>query len=389
MLRCPAKPRPPLTAPLTSGPSGRNVVPMSPATRANRRTFMKSAVASAAAVATASRSAEKPGPGPERLKLGFDNFSIRALHWKAPQIIEYAARQKVDALLLSDLDCYENHSAEHLDRVGGMARDHGIELHVGTLSICPTSTKFDKHWGTAEEHLRLLLRVARGTGSSVTRCVLGFAEDRKTPGGIQARINDTVEVLKKVRSEAIDAGIKIAVENHAGDMQARELRQLIESAGPQFVGATIDSGNATWALEDPLRNFEVLHPYILSSGIRDSMIWDYEDGAKVQWTSMGDGLVDWKVYFSRWAQCVPERPVILEIISGFARPMPFLKADFWPPYEDVRAADFAGFLALAKKGHEIASFHATPTMTDARYQQDELEKSLRFCRETLGLGRRT
>ena len=35
----------------------------------------------------------------------------------------------------------------------------------------------------------------------------------------------------------MDAGLKIAIENHAGDMQARELKMLIEEAGKDFVGA--------------------------------------------------------------------------------------------------------------------------------------------------------
>ena len=44
----------------------------------------------------------------QRLKLGFDNFSIRAFGWKAPQLIEYAAGLEVDTLLLSDLEVYES-----------------------------------------------------------------------------------------------------------------------------------------------------------------------------------------------------------------------------------------------------------------------------------------
>jgi sugar phosphate isomerase/epimerase len=230
--------------------------------------------------------------------------------------------------------------------------------------------------------------VAKGTGSRVARCVLGFSDDRHTPGGIEARIADTVAELKKVRGEALDAGVRFAVENHAGDMQARELVTLIEGAGADFVGCTIDSGNATWALEDPLQNFETLAPHILSSGIRDSMVWEVPEGARVQWTAMGEGLVDWKTYFARWAERAAERPVILEIISGFSRPFEFLKPEFWPDYRGVRADEFARFLALARRGREIPPFRASAAKSDAQFQQEELERSLRFCRDTLGLGRK-
>jgi sugar phosphate isomerase/epimerase len=347
---------------------------------------MKTALSTAAAVSTDPASAET-APN-RRLKLGFDNFSIRGLKWKAPELIDYAAAMKVDALLISDLDAFGEHTSSNLKDVGSRARDAGIELHVGTLSICPTSKRFDKKWGTAVEHLRLLVRVARETGSSVARSVLGFAEDRQTPGGIDARINDTVGVLKSVRSEALDSGIRIAVENHAGDMQGRELKRLIEDAGTDFVGATIDSGNATWALESPQNNFDVLHPFIATSGIRDSMIWEFPDGAMVQWTAVGDGLVDWAAYFQAWSAKTPECPVILEIISVFARPFPYLKPEFWRGYENFPAQEFATFLAMAKRGREIPPFKAGPTMTDAQYQREQLEKSLRFSRESLQLGRR-
>jgi len=356
----------------------------------NRRRFLKttSLAAVAAPAGQPLAATAQTAAAPARLKLGFDNFSLRALGWKAPRLIEYAAEQKADALLLSDLDVYENHSPESLATVGKMARDAGVELHVGTLAICPTSTRFDAKWGTAEELLALLIRVAQGTGSTVARCVLGFGEDRSTPGGIRARIDDTVAVLKKVRTRALDAGVTLAVENHAGDMTARELVTLMEAAGPDFVGATIDSGNATWALEDPMKNLEILAPYIRSSGIRDSMVWEDGEGAKVQWTAMGEGVVDWKPYFALWQQVAAERPVILEIISGFARPFDYLKADFWAPYEGVPAADFARFVALAKKGRVIPPFRASAEVSDAQYQQAELERSLRYCREVLGMGRK-
>ena len=52
-----------------------------------------------------------------KLKLGFDNFSIRAFGWKAPRLIQYAAAQKVDTLLLSDLDVYESLDKDYLEKI--------------------------------------------------------------------------------------------------------------------------------------------------------------------------------------------------------------------------------------------------------------------------------
>ena len=354
----------------------------------SRRTFTQS-ILGLATVGIPSLSAKESKS--KRLLLGFDNFSIRALGWKAPRLIEYASKHKVDALLFSDLNVYESHDIGYLREIGQEVKKQKIILHAGTGGICPTSQSFkDKH-GTAEEHLRLLIKVAKGVGSSVARCYLGSSKDRKTEGGIRRHMDSTIQSLKKVRSQALDAGVRIAVENHAGDMHSRELVELIEQAGPEFVGATIDTGNSTWTLEDPVETFRNLAPYAVCSGIRDSMVWQSHKGAKVQWTAMGDGCVDMKTLFQEWSNACPETPVQIETISGFAREFPYLEKDFWPPYSTIRADDYSRFLALSRKGKVLSPFSPPEGMDRRKAQQDyqlaELEKSLTYCRKSLGMGR--
>ena len=340
------------------------------------------AAASAAAIPVIAQDA-----APVKLRLGFDNFSIRALGWKAPALIDYAAELKCDALLLSDLDVYEKHDDAYLKDIAKRAADKGINLYAGTGGICPSAKNFSTKWGTAEEHLKLTIRIGKAFGTSAVRCYQGFGEDRKSPGGIFARIKDTVAVCKAVRSFALDAGIKIGIENHAGDMQAWELQTLIEEAGRDYVGCTIDSGNATWTLEDPMQNLEILGPYTVCSGIRDSMIWEDKDGAQVAWTAVGEGMIDMKAYARRFAELCPQAPFIMEIISGFAKGFSYLNQDFWNGYEKIRPAEFARFLALAKTGKAIPSFQAAGDKKKAEqdYQKAELERSLRYCREVIGI----
>src|SRR5260370_22189253 len=88
-----------------------------------------------------------------------------------------------------------------------------------------------------------------------------------------------VAVLRNTRSRAQDANIKIAIETHAGDMQARELKSLVEAAGKDFVGVCLDSGNPLWTIEDPPLTLDTLHPYVLTSHVRDSAVWRGEGGA--------------------------------------------------------------------------------------------------------------
>jgi 3-oxoisoapionate decarboxylase len=321
-----------------------------------------------------------------RLKLGFDNYAVRALGWKAPQLLDHAASLRLDSVLLSDLNVYESRSDGYLRELKAKAEALGVEIQVGMLSICPSSVMFNPARGGAEEQLQLTMRIAMTLGSPIVRCVLGEVRDRRSPGGIEARIAETVQVLKRVRRRALDCGVKVAVENHAGDMQSWELVTLIEAAGPDFVGATLDSGNAAWALEHPAESLEILGPYALSSGIRDCALWEAADGAILQWTAMGEGCVDWPAYFKRFAQICPETPVHLETISGRPIAIPFWNDSFWEAYRAVRPFEFIKFLKLVHEGKPRAAF--ADADTDGEYQLAQLAQSVRYCKNTLGLGRK-
>jgi sugar phosphate isomerase/epimerase len=353
-----------------------------------RRPFLSSLAAASAALATRPVAAAAPPPAP-RLKLGLDNFAVRALGWKAPELIDYAAALKCDCLLISDLDALGSLEDANLREIRRRAEAAGVDLYAGSWSICPTSKSFRKTWGTAEEHLRLGIRVSKTLGSPVFRVVLGSMEDRKTAGGIQARIADTVAVLQACRREARAAGVKIAMENHAGDLHSWELLQLIDAAGRDFVGANLDSGNAAWTLEDPLDVLETLGPVTICSSLRDDMIWETADGATVQWTAAGDGLIDWRQYAARWRQLCPRAPVIIETISGARRNFPYQQAEFWTNY-DKRPDKLAKFEALARRGREIPVFKAPAGPEGKKATQDfqkaEIEKSIAYLRREIGLG---
>jgi sugar phosphate isomerase/epimerase len=361
---------------------------------ASRRNFLKvttlAVVATASRVSTAADGAAALPSKRRNIKLGLDNFAVRGMGWKAPALIDYAASLKTDSLFISDLDAFESFDEKYLAGLKSSAADKGLQIHVGTWSVCPTSKAFRSNRGTAEEHLALGIRVAKVLGSPVLRVVLGNGDDRKTPGGIEARIADTVKVLKAQKSKAVDAGVKIAMENHAGDMQAWEVVSLIEQAGKDFVGANMDSGNAVWTMEDPLASLEVLGSYVVTTSLRDSAIWESTNGATVQWTAMGEGIIDWQVYMDRFEKLCPGVPVHIETISGFNREIPYLKPEFWNVWPNAKATDLAKFVALARKGKPRDPYKAPEgkdrKLAEQDYQKGEIERSIRFCKEKLGLG---
>src|SRR5687767_3699016 len=127
----------------------------------SRRQFIKSLTVAGAATMTdtsiTDTFADAQANKRRGLKLGFDNFSIRAMGWKAPQLLDYAAKLKVDTILLSDLEVYESHGDAYLKEIRKKADDLGLEIQAGTGSVCPSAKSFNKKFGTAEEHLALLI----------------------------------------------------------------------------------------------------------------------------------------------------------------------------------------------------------------------------------------
>ena len=110
------------------------------------------------------------------------------------------------------------------------------------------------------------------------------------------------------------------------------------------------------------------------------MIWETEEGAMVQWTALGEGLIDLPAYVKRYAELAPGAPLNIETISGFAKPFTFLKDEFWKPYPKAPAASFAGWLAMMKRGHKIDPFKAPNKEAEAAYQKGELERSVKALR---------
>lgn len=347
-----------------------------------RRSFLSSSVASLAAAAISDNQARAVAP---KVRVGLDHFAIRATGWKAPQYLDYAIEQKLDTLFLSELGVFESFDDAYLKPIKEKADAAGIKLYVGTGSVCDSSNTWKAANGTGIEHLALTIRIAKALGSPVARCYLGNQKDRESDGGIEKHIEQTVKVIKANRSRAEAEGIKIAIENHAGDMRAVELKGLIEAAGPSYVGANIDPGNAMWVMEEPLSHLEILGPLTVCSSVRDSMVWEDEKGAIVQWTAIGEGQVDFKAYAIRFAELAPGVPLNVETISGFSKPISWRDEVFMKKFPKVTESDIAPFIAMSKKGRKLDPFKAPEgpekKAAEIAYQKGEFERSVKWLRE--------
>ena len=101
-----------------------------------------------------------------------------------------------------------------------------------------------------------------------------FGTETKPAKPIDQLMESTIKIFRSARSQAQDLGVKIALENHAGDMQAREVLTIIEESGKDYVASCLDTGNPMWVAEDPELALEVLAPYVVTTHVRDSAVFE-------------------------------------------------------------------------------------------------------------------
>jgi sugar phosphate isomerase/epimerase len=321
------------------------------------------------------------GTAAAAVRFGVDMFSLAAQKWTPFQQLDFAAKWNVKVVHFSEVRFLGTLEPDNLRRVRARADELGIDIEIGMRSICPTSALFDKTQGTAEEQLGRMVDAARIVRSPIVRAFLGSSADRR--GGIDRHIDETVKVLKNARSRLMDAGVKVAIENHAGDMQARELKRLVEEAGREFVGVCLDSGNPVWAIEDPHLTLETLAPYVLTSHMRDSALWNTPQGAAVRWTRMGEGNMGIENYVRTYVEKCPGRVVSLEIIVTQPRTFNYRDPQFWDNYRSTPAWEFARFLALCDRGTPLIDPPADAAIPPAARQLADVEASIRWTQAFL------
>jgi sugar phosphate isomerase/epimerase len=315
---------------------------------------------------------------------GVDLFSLRSQNWTPFQYLDYCKQWGAQVVHFSEIRFLGSLEPDHLRKVRAHAEKLGIEIEIGMRSICPTSKLFDPKQGTAEEQLTRMIDSAKIAGSRIVRAVLGSSADRVGPLGIEGNIENTVKVLRAMRSRVIDNGLKIAIENHAGDMQGRELKMLIEEAGKDFVGACLDSGNPLWTIEDPHLTLEALAPYVLTSHIRDTAVWAVPEGAAVAWVRMGEGNIGIDDYVRKYTELCPGRALSLEVIVvGQPRVFQYREPSFWEPYRKTPAWEFARFEALAAKGKPHPNPPPVSKEQAASREREDFEASMRYTQELL------
>jgi 3-oxoisoapionate decarboxylase len=339
----------------------------------DRRTFI---LGTAAAATQASRLFASRAT----VELGSIDGSVGGNQFTPIQFLDYLGSIKLTwamislpAAVLAD-DAAIRQIREHADRLG-------IRLQLAYGSVCPSSRSFNPELGTLEAQVSRMLKVSQIFGATCVRCILGGGPERPQ---IEMHIDNMVKGLRGLRSRIVDSGVKLAVENHGGDLQAREMKTMIEAIGPDAMGVCLDSGNPVWMLEDPHMTLEMLIGYAETCHVRDSAVWKVPEGIAVRWVNMGDGNVDIDGWIRKYIQAKPGFPIIFEnLVSASPRIHAVYDPKFWDNWRQMPAWELSRFLAVAEKGTPTPALPRAPGKTAGQQRIEDLETCVRYTRDLL------
>ena len=340
----------------------------------DRRRFL---LATAAAAMSASRLSAWPAADVE---LGSIDGSVSGNGFTPITFLEYLASIKLTWAMLS-LSPQTLADEAALRAIRANADRLGIKLQLAFGSVCPSSKSFNPQLGSVEAQTARGLRSSQIFGATCMRCVLGLDPERPQ---IDRHIDDMVKAVRGMRSRIVDSGVKLAVENHGGDLQADEMKGMIEAVGTDVMGVCLDSGNPVWMLEDPHFTLETLAPYALTCHVRDSAVWKTPEGIAVRWVNMGEGNVDIDGWIRTFVAAKPGLPIIFEnLVSGAPRVHHIYDPAFWDNWRRMPAWEFSRFLTIADHGTPKPATPRPPGKTAGEQKKEDLETCVRYTRDLL------
>jgi sugar phosphate isomerase/epimerase len=318
-------------------------------------------------------------------RLGVELGCISASRWTPYQYLDYFHKVGIGAAQFNagTLGIKGEPDETELRKIRDYAQKLDISLQAFSGgSICSTCEGFNTKSGTVDQQIVQGLRIARMIGSTCMRIVLGSFKHRPEIG---RHLENMVKVIKSASPQIRDSGVKLAIENHNADLQAREIKVLIEEVGRDVLGVNIDSGNPLAIMEDPHLTLEVLGPYVLTSHVRDTALWRIPEGVAIRWCNMGEGNVDIDGWIKEFVKMHPNLPVSFENLpSAQPRIIPIFTPDAFRYFPNMPAGDLARYLALAERGKPLPPAAPAPAGKDrGEIQRENLEICIRYTRRLL------
>ncbi len=259
------------------------------------------------------------------------------------ELLDQAVRWDLDGLHLDD-GVLENLEPVYLKEVGAAAQERGLYLEYNF------SMDLGRQGIGIQHDLAEAIASAHSLGADIVKVSMDLIRPRPVAASrfhpdVMGQIKSVAARLKQIIPAAEAAGLKIAVENHC-DTFSEEILWLLDRVDHPRVGACIDTVNAFMVMEDPMVAIENLAPRAYTNHFRDDRIEFQRYGCKLTGTAVGDGDIDMKRAYK-----------IIKTHSSMNRIN--IETEMEIPIDDMETA--------------------------LRMERETIERSIKYCREVLGI----
>ncbi len=188
-------------------------------------------------------------------------------------LLEEARRLGVGLVQFCDNLPLTRLSPVELDRFESEVKAQRLLIEIGTR-------------GLAMANLRSNLALCRKLHSPILRLVIDSAGDEPSPEEAVAR-------LRPLRMEFLDAGVRLAIENH-DRFSSATLARMVQALGIEYAGICLDTVNSFGALEGPEVVVEHLGEFTACLHVKDFTIRRprHNMGFIVEGCAAGHGRLD-------------------------------------------------------------------------------------------------
>jgi sugar phosphate isomerase/epimerase len=259
------------------------------------------------------------------------------------ELFDQSVRWGLDGLHLDD-GVLENLEESYLKEVRAAAEEHQLYLEYNFSMDVGGQ-------GIGIQHdLAEAITTAQALGADIVKVSMDLLRPRPVAASrfhpdVMAKLKSVASRLKQMAPAAEAEGIKIAVENHC-DTFSEEILWLLDHVDNPLVGACIDTVNALMVMEDPMAAIENLAPRAFTNHFRDDRIEFQRYGFKLTGTAVGEGDIDMKRAYE-----------IIKTKSSMNRIN--IETEMEIPLDDMETA--------------------------LRMERETVERSIRYCREVLGI----
>lgn len=261
------------------------------------------------------------------------------------ELFDQAAAMGLDGLHLDD-GVLETLDSAYLQEVKAAAQarrlylEYNFSMDLGGMGI------------GIQHDLADAIATAEALGSDIVKVSMDLKRPRPLAASrfhprVKAQMQKFASQLKAAAPAAEAAGVKIAVENHC-DSFSEEILWLLDLVDHPVVGACIDTVNAMMVMEDPMQAIANLAPRAFTNHFRDDRIELQRYGFKLTGAAVGEGDIDMKAAYE-----------IIKTKSSMRRIN--IETEMEIPLDNMEQA--------------------------LRLEKETIERSIRYCREVLGIKR--